>query len=333
MKSSRRNRGFSLVELMVAMVLGLVIISGVISVMLSNKRSYRANEGMSQIQESARTAYEMIARDIRQTGGTGCDNAKRMTSAVTNSGVWWQTWASVQGFDSAQTDTAVVTGTGTGERVAGTDSIHMHGIEGGGFPVNVHNAAGRTISLSNATTTSLTTNDVLVVCDFDHAALFKSGVYSGGTTTVNYSITGNCSTGLGFPVSCDGSTGNVYVFPRNSLVGRVSAVDWYIGNNNRPADGGRSLYRVRLGAGGALTTEEVVAGVTDMQITYGRNGSDLVVDATQIVGATAWAAVNSVFITVTVTGSEINVSTDPTANSGRLQRTFTYLITLRNRVS
>ena len=163
MKCARRSRGFSLIELMVAMALGLVLIGGAISVMLANKRSYQASEGMSQIQESARTTYELIARDIRQTGGTGCDNAKRMSNALSNTGLWWQTWASVQGFDGTQTDTAVAVGTGLGQRVAGTDSIHMHSIEGGGFPVNVHNAAARTISLSNATTTSLTTGDVLVI--------------------------------------------------------------------------------------------------------------------------------------------------------------------------
>jgi type IV pilus assembly protein PilW len=332
MKCARLNRGFSLVELMVAMVLGLVVIGGVISVMLANKRSYRANEGLSQIQESARTAYELIARDIRQTGGTGCDNASRMSNALTNAGAWWQTWASVQGFDSSQTDTAVANGTTLALRVAGTDSIHMHSIEGGGFPVNVHDAGARTISLSNATATSLTTSDVLVICDFDHAALFRAGVYTGGTTTINYSVAGNCSSGLGFPVNCDGSIGNVYAFPRNAWVGRVSAVDWYIGNNDRPADGGRSLYRRRLGPGGVLTTEEVVAGVTNMQITFGRNGNDAIVDATAIVGAAAWANVNSVFITVTVTSGDSNISNDSAVNNGRLQRTFTYLITLRNRV-
>jgi type IV pilus assembly protein PilW len=330
MKGLRLSRGFSLIELMVAMVLGLVVIGGVISVMLANKRSYRANEGLSQIQESARTAYELIARDIRQSGGTGCDNAKRMSMAVTNSGAWWQTWASVQGFDNTQTDTAVAFGTTTGTRVAGTDSIHLQGIEGGGLPVNVHNTGG-TISLSNATATSLIDNEVLMICDFDHATMFKAGLYTTGTTTINYSLTGNCSRGLGYPINCDGANGNVYAFQRNAWVGRVTAVDWYIGNNGRAADGGRSLYRQRLNAGGTLVTEEVVAGVTDMQITFGRNGLDTIVNANAIVGATNWANVNSVFITVTVTSSDTNLTTT-TANTGRIQRTFTYLVTLRNRV-
>ena len=71
-------RGFTLIELMVAMLLGLIVVGGVISVMLANKRSYRTNEGLAQVQESARTAFELMARDIRQSAGNGCDNNNRI---------------------------------------------------------------------------------------------------------------------------------------------------------------------------------------------------------------------------------------------------------------
>jgi type IV pilus assembly protein PilW len=326
-------RGFSLVELMIAMVLGLVIIGGVISVMLANKRSYRSNQGMSQIQESARTAYELLARDIRQTGGTGCDNARRMSNAFATGAEWWKTWFTVRGYDGGQTDPAVTTGSGADLRVAGTDSLHLHSVDGGGFPVELHNATAGTILINNAATTSFATDEQLLICDFDHAATFRATTYDGATSTLRYSLTGNCSTGLGFPTTCDGGAGNVYTFPRNSWVGRLAAVDWYIGNNNRPEDGGRSLYRERLSPAGVVVVEEMVSGVTDMQIRYGITASDTIVDSTTLVTAADWATVNSVFITLTISTSDINVSSDMTANSGRIQRTFTYVITLRNRVA
>src|SRR5690554_4826207 len=68
------QKGLTLVELMVAMVLGLVVIGGAISLTLANRQSYRTNEGLSQVQESARTAFELLARDLRQAGVSGCDN-------------------------------------------------------------------------------------------------------------------------------------------------------------------------------------------------------------------------------------------------------------------
>jgi hypothetical protein len=91
------------------------------------------------------------------------------------------------------------------------------------------------------------------------------------------------------------------------------------------------LYRQRLAPGGVLVVEEVVAGVTDMQITYGTNGSDNIQGASAITTA-GWANVNSIFIKLWADSADSNVSTDPTSNNGRIHKPFTYLITLRNRV-
>jgi type IV pilus assembly protein PilW len=327
------SRGFTLVELMIALVLGLVVVGGVISVLIANKNSYRTNEGLSQIQESARTAFELLARDVRQAGGTGCDNARRMANVLNASTPWYRNWASVQGFDGA--DTAVTTGTGTNQRVTGTDTLHMHGIEGGGYPVLTHVAGTGTIIL-NVTGATLAANDLLMICDFDHSAIFQAASYTAGTFTIGYNAAagspGNCSTGLAYPTPTPCSGASLYTFPRNSTVGRLQAVTWYIGNNGRAADGGRSLYRIRLGAGGTTVTEEVVAGVTDMQVQYGTNGSDNIVDAASLVGAAAWAGVNSVFITLTIASSDARVTTDAALNTGRITKQFTYLVTMRNRV-
>jgi len=336
MKNMRTQKGFTLVELMVSLLLGLVVIGGVISVLVSNRNSYRTNEGLSQVQETARTTFEMLARDLRQTGGTGCDNARRMGNVLTGYGsAWWSTWASVQGFDG--TDSAVTTGTAWTQRVSGTDTLHMSSIDGGGYPINVHSAAAATMTLNVTGTAALSNGDILLACDFDHAAIFKLGTFTAATNTITYTTgaPGNCSKGLGFPTDCGSGTGNAYSFPRNSWVGRLQAVTWYIGNNNRPADGGRSLYRVRLDPGGATPTtiEEVVSGVSDLQIQYGRNGVDAIVDASSLTTPADWAAVNSVFITVTVNSSDANVSTAPGTNNGRIQRTFTWLVALRNRVA
>jgi type IV pilus assembly protein PilW len=134
---------------------------------------------------------------------------------------------------------------------------------------------------------------------------------------------------LGFPTDCSNTIGLPYRFPRNSQIGRMSAVAWYVGENGRVGESGRSLYRSRLTSGGTLVTEEVVAGVTDMQLTYGVIDSDLVRNAALIAN---WNEVNSVFVSLTVDSTDSNVTTERTENDGRIQKTFTYLITLRNRV-
>ena len=326
------SKGFTLVELMISMLLGLIVVGGVISVMLANSRSYRTNEGLGQVQESARTAFELISRELRQSGGNGCDNNNRTANDLTAGTVWWQNWFGVQGFESAETDTAVANGTGLLARVDGTDSLHIQAVESP-LPVLLHNAAATTMSI-NAVSTPFVANDVMLVCDFDHAAIFRATAYDSSTRTLTHAVggtaPGNCSSGLGFPAICDGGIGNIYVFPVNSQVARLSASAWYVGNNNRPAEGGRSLYRMRLDSGGNVITEEMVSGVSDMQLQYGLNGSTDIIDADD--AAMDWAQVNSVFISLTVDSIDTNVTTDTAVNSGRIQRTFNYHITLRNRV-
>jgi hypothetical protein len=87
---------------------------------------------------------------------------------------------------------------------------------------------------------------------------------------------------------------------------------------------------MRLDSGGNVITEEMVSGVSDMQLQYGLNGSTDIIDADD--AAMDWAQVNSVFISLTVDSIDTNVTTDTAVNSGRIQRTFNYHITLRNRV-
>ena len=69
--------GFGLIELMIAMVLGLLVLGAAIAVFQSNQRTYNANEGQNRIQEGARAAYEMMSRDIRAAGGTACSKLAR----------------------------------------------------------------------------------------------------------------------------------------------------------------------------------------------------------------------------------------------------------------
>ncbi len=58
----RQQLGLSLVELMVALVLGLVLMTGIIQVFLSSRQTYASNEAMARMQENGRFALEFISR-------------------------------------------------------------------------------------------------------------------------------------------------------------------------------------------------------------------------------------------------------------------------------
>ena len=73
-KCERLQGGFTLVELMVAMLISLLLMGGVIQVFSSSSKSYRNHEGLSRIQENGRFAMEFLTREIRMADFWGCAN-------------------------------------------------------------------------------------------------------------------------------------------------------------------------------------------------------------------------------------------------------------------
>lgn len=66
--SATGMRGFSLVELMIAIVLGLILVAAVGAIYLGSSRSYRTQTSVSQVQEQGRFANLLIAPIVRQAG-------------------------------------------------------------------------------------------------------------------------------------------------------------------------------------------------------------------------------------------------------------------------
>lgn len=59
------QQGLSLVELMVALVLGLFVVGSLVALYINTKETYLMTENMSRLQENGRIALTMMARDIR----------------------------------------------------------------------------------------------------------------------------------------------------------------------------------------------------------------------------------------------------------------------------
>jgi type IV pilus assembly protein PilW len=66
------SRGFTLVELMVAMLIGLIITIGVVQIFGSNRATYQLDESLARAQENGRFALEFLSQDIRHAGNLGC---------------------------------------------------------------------------------------------------------------------------------------------------------------------------------------------------------------------------------------------------------------------
>jgi len=67
----RHQLGVSLIELMIALVVGLLLLGGLIQVYLSSKQSYNAQEQLARMQEGGRFAMDLVTRDLRRSGFWG----------------------------------------------------------------------------------------------------------------------------------------------------------------------------------------------------------------------------------------------------------------------
>ena len=102
-KRPARQRGMTLVELMVGMTLGLFLIAGIGSVFVATGNADRTTQNLSRLQEGARTAFSMMARDIREAGLNDCGRIDRVMNVLGGAGgpPAWATWnGGLLGFDA-----------------------------------------------------------------------------------------------------------------------------------------------------------------------------------------------------------------------------------------
>ena len=67
----KQQYGFSIVELMVAMLIGLILMLGVTQLYVSSKQTARTNTALARVQETGRFAIETLSYSIRNAGYKG----------------------------------------------------------------------------------------------------------------------------------------------------------------------------------------------------------------------------------------------------------------------
>ncbi|RAI63703.1 pilus assembly protein PilW [Pseudomonas fluorescens] len=69
---SCRNRGFGLVELLIALALSLIVVLGVVQVFIAAKNTYLSQNAAANMQEDARFVLSKMIQEIRMVGMFGC---------------------------------------------------------------------------------------------------------------------------------------------------------------------------------------------------------------------------------------------------------------------
>lgn len=293
-----RARGFSLVELMVAITLGLIITAAVVTVFSSTRSTYQLDEGLARLQENARFAMETITRETRQAAAMGC---KRWREDVSGSGVKERPFNNLKGassggaydfnemllgFEASNTspgdtrsyaggfpadstsdwspalNTALVAGA-----MPGSDILVLRRISSAPARLTGAFVTDDTVFVEPAAANRFKKDDVVMVYDCAKASIFQvTSVVNG--TELKHDGSGNnpgnaCTnwfTGAAPPCKFGGSEAQAYDQSAEAATVQTSA--FYVA---RGASGMPALFQATY-PGGA---QELVEGVENMQILYG----------------------------------------------------------------
>lgn len=298
--------GFSLIELLVAMAVGLVLIGGLYQVFVGSTGTYSVNERLSRVQENGRFALYLMRNEILGAGYLGClQDVGELTSTLNDPTAFVLDFnQAIYGLEATGTnawadDTAAVTPTATGTAdlaltspVNHSDMLVIRGIDPN---VTIELTAEMPLSsadlkLSSGLSGILAAggNDILLVTDCEGATVFQTTGY----TTSNGNTVHNTG-GLPAPTDPD-YPGNAtkdlgHTFAEGSQIFFPRTATYYVRNNDA---GEPALYR-KIGLN---AVEELVEGVESMQLRYGvdTDGDRMADGYVKATGISDWSQVVSV---------------------------------------
>jgi type IV pilus assembly protein PilW len=348
-KKSQNQHGMTLVEILIAMLIGLVLLSGVLTIFTHSKQTYRMQEALSRLQENSRFAMDFISRDVRQAGFLGCNSNAPIENLLNDpSNAGWDFNNVVLGFDNVSGSFTTISNV-----VVGTDVIIVRRTDDNGTPLvspyttGAQEVVSATLNNDCPTVTPNTCHEgeIVMVTDCSKSSVFQitNTQLSGGKINVAHSQ--NLS-GTYTPGNSTLTLSNSY--GAGSKLVQLETYAYYIRQN---PDGINSLYRSKLSISGlttaSLAAEELVEGVQDMQILYGAD-TDTPADGVAnyyVAAATSgldMSKVVSVRISLLMQTIEDNITSSPVAytynsttttpTDRRLRRINTFTIALRNRL-
>ena len=337
LETKKQNAGFGLVEILIALVLGLILTLGMTNVFLSSKQAYRTQDALSIIQENGRYAMEVLSRNIRMSGYQGCGNLAAvvpnvLATSMPGNGTFSSSQA-VRGYetsgDLSSTTTTFSPSYGisstsddptgpNGEKVIpGSDVITVSRAERidscGGNLKTAMTSDSDSLTVNGDSSCALSTNDYVLVTDCETSDLFRiTGVTKGSSEVqIDHGSTSNKSARLSKPYSTDAE------------VFRFIHSDYFVAQNSF----GQPALFVRENGG---TPQELVDGVKELQLQYGEDtNSDLAADQ-YINGTTVsdWANVTSVRMILTLVSKSRNVTID----RKEMTQTMTATVGIRNKL-
>lgn len=306
--SLHEQRGLTMVELMVAITLGLILTAGIIQIFVNSKQTYRVEAALSRVQENGRLALEFISNDIRMASYWGCQpSPANIVNELNPAGAGYINFTAggIAGTEG---------GAGAADSITVRGAASLPGLalqpNGGGTTYSTAPATALQVNVPN----DLIAGDIVLVSDCSGGDIFQiTGANPSAAGVVAHAVVA-------------GAPGNVAQFAR-TYQGDASIyyMRQFVYTIAPGSDGINALFRSVNGV-----NQEIVDDVTDLQILYGEDmdgdrSVDRYVTAT---GVANFANVYSVKMQVTVQTSEANTSVTAAT---RARQNFMSTVAIRNR--
>lgn len=337
----RDQRGLSMVELMIAMVLATLLTIGLFQIFNSNNLTFQMTESIARTQEYGRIASEILTREIRGAGYFGC-NKENVVNNLDDTDEDYDPDAHTFDIDAPISARA---GDRPAGAVAGTHFLRFSGMESGGVEIST---LGPETSASIEITErgGLQVSDIIAISDCAGTDIFQiSNIQQGGGGGAEITLVANSGEddpGNNFiDNGCTNCLSNNY--GPGAQILRPYNRTLYVGVSN--VTGERALMRVV--PNGAPV--ELVEGVFDMRVRVGTSNSpnNPVNQWQDSTAAVNWNNVRAVEVSLLVRGgddglfdgaqrlcypgwSDCDAGPNFDAPDSRMYRVYTFTTNVRN---
>jgi type IV pilus assembly protein PilW len=356
-----RRGGFSLIELMVAMGLGLFLTGAVVSVYLVQTRMTKSSTSQAGLQNAENAIAALVTPMVRSAGFFGCALVSQAPASLVAGGppplslIGTATGGFVAGFEASRTGpgaTYAISATNSansatasawapaldsslsGATQAGSDVLVLLGAAPNVNPISVTTIATSSSTMTLQDTTGIAAGQFGVVSDCLKSSIFKITAVSGNTVThaAGAAATDNISAAL------IGS----YI-PETSQFMPLQQSALYVAHGQ----GDQSVLTLATYGAGTWSAQPLVPGVESMQVLYGVVDAFGKVNYLPAAAGIDWSSVHAVrlgFLLQGAVGSGGPVSGAAQAFSvlgttirapadGRLRHVFEVTINLRSAAS
>lgn len=338
-----KQRGISLVELMISMLIGLVITGAVTQVFLSSKLTFSMQGNMSRLQENGRFALQYLAAQARPAGvGMGIRMPEEQICVVASNADpadWAGMNRPVWGKRS--------TGASGDFGLAGSDEVYLFRNDDCDAFLTEDEvlAPGKNANVKvTAYCPSMQQNNVVMIADMEKAVLIRITNKPNANApepTLVHSAGSNSKT-----ADCGGFKFDEIEFVSPARVIGFEHKAYYVAETGRTASNGQAVRALFVRNTVTGVAEEIVDGVESMRVRYGVTGGNRTavlqyMTAAEVEAANRWGDVRTLSFelllvadgqTAGAESQSLTFDGAAVAADGRLRQVYRTVVALRNRI-